>query len=493
MSTINTILIKRRLEGSPLNNVPSLSGGELAYSEKNHTLYYGGEFGTLTIAGSGAFVDVLNTQTISGPKTFTGSTTLSSATFSSNSIIDFGGNVLTNLATPVTGSDAATKEYVDAFSSSAVDSLSAEIYNTFVEKIESEAVVLNGGLTVSSGIDADTLDLTGDAVIGGSLTITQNLSVLGTQVVVNTETINISGTSTQIDVVNNGTATGLTVNQTGNQDVAEFKDDGNTALIIKGGTADGGFVGIGTATPNEKLTVTGNISATGTIYSDGGMEISSGGATTLYVEDGKIGVNTETPNEALTVVGDISASADIHGVDIYASSVTTTGLVNVGTTLDVTGAATFASSVSAQGALTVDGTATFNNDAVVVDKLQVQSTDWVVSSSGTRVEIEGTNIKVTEENIADTTYGLNGINAIAVPGDYTIATTGAAGDVVISSNSSANDINLNAASVNLDNNLAVTGTSSLDNGAITTNGSGDITGTAGSSELINFIIDGGSF
>jgi hypothetical protein len=56
MSTINHILIKRRLAGSPLDTIPVLSGGELAFSEKNNTLYYGGETGTLLIGGDGAYV-----------------------------------------------------------------------------------------------------------------------------------------------------------------------------------------------------------------------------------------------------------------------------------------------------------------------------------------------------------------------------------------------------------------------------------------------------
>ena len=67
------------------------------------------------------------------------------------------------------------------------------------------------------------------------------------------------------------------------------------------------LVGINTETPNEELTVVGDISATG------GLSIgSSTGPTTLYVENSLVGINTETPNEELTVVGDISASSIIY-------------------------------------------------------------------------------------------------------------------------------------------------------------------------------------
>jgi hypothetical protein len=45
---------------------------------------------------------------------------------------------------------------------------------------------------------------------------------------------------------------------------------------------------------------------------DGGSLI-----TTLYVEEGKVGINIETPNEALTVVGNISATGNIEGSLVF--------------------------------------------------------------------------------------------------------------------------------------------------------------------------------
>lgn len=426
----NTVLIKRRLTGDP--GAPLLSGGELAFNEVDSTLYYGasggGEGNSIIIGGAGAFVDRVTSQTIGGDKTFVSLTTLSSVSVSPDSALDFGGNTLTNIGEPDSDDDATTKLYVDT----STETLSTEVYDTFVKLTEERAVDLSGGLTVTSGVTADTIYTTSDVEIGNNLTVTGNLSVLGTQVVVNTETVNISGTSTQIDIVNNGTDTGLTVNQTGDQDVAEFKDEGTTALIIKGSSATPGYVGIGTSTPNEKLTVVGSISATGTLYTNT-LEVGSG-STSLFVEGGKVGINTETPNEELTVVGSISATEDL-----YARNGTLTGTLDVSqattlnSTLYVSDASTFASTVSAAGAVTFESTLNVTGATVVNNSL---------SATG------------------------------AVEFDSTLTVDG---------------------STTLNDDIIVVGTASLDNGSIITDGAGTITGTQYVSQLVDFIIDGGSF
>ena len=429
----NTILIKRRTSGSA-TAPSSLSGGELAFNEVNSTLYYGSNAGVIAIGGDGAFVNRTSDQTISGNKTFSGSTTLSSTTFSADSLIDLGANKITNLAEPLSNSDAATKFYVDTVTSTGTESLSTEVYNTFVKLTDDRAVNLTGGLTV------DTVSITNDASVGGNLTVTGSLSVLGTQTVVNTETINISGVSTQIDVINNGTGTGITVNQNGSQDVAEFKDDGATALIIK----DGGNVGIGTNAPNEKLTVSGNLSATGTIYGSSGLEISAGaGSTTLYVENGKIGVNTETPNEELTVVGSISATENVYAVNgDFTGTLDVDGATTLSSTLYVTDAATFSSSVSAAGAVDFDSTLD------VVGATTLQST-----------------LDVTGATVINNSLSATG----AVEFDSTLDVVGG---------------------VTFGNNLTVTGTSTLTGNV---SAGANVYGVAGTSLLVDFIIDGGTF
>lgn len=73
----------------------------------------------------------------------------------------------------------------------------------------------------------------------------------------------VSSTSA-LSVVNNGTGPALFVKQEGAEPIAHFIDANGDDIVF----ADNGFVGVGTFTPNEKLTVVGNISSTGSIHSD---------------------------------------------------------------------------------------------------------------------------------------------------------------------------------------------------------------------------------
>ena len=80
----NTIRIKRRATGGQPGAPTSLFAGELAFNESDSTLYIGvgvgGLNGTATsipaIAGAGAYVSLVGTQTVSGDKTFSGAVNL---------------------------------------------------------------------------------------------------------------------------------------------------------------------------------------------------------------------------------------------------------------------------------------------------------------------------------------------------------------------------------------------------------------------------------
>ena len=99
----NTIRIKRRASGAA-GAPSSLANAELAFSEVSDVLYYGkgtgGAGGSATtieaIAGSGAFLSLSGTQTVTGNKTFSGSVVLgSSATASTPSSGDNSTSVAT--------------------------------------------------------------------------------------------------------------------------------------------------------------------------------------------------------------------------------------------------------------------------------------------------------------------------------------------------------------------------------------------------------------
>jgi len=116
------------------------------------------------------------------------------------------------------------------------------------------------GIITQRGVDtALGLGVTSSPTFSG-LTITDNLSVRGTLTYLNTNTT----TTSALSVVNNGTQTALLVNQTGAAGIVNFQDNGTSAFFIN----DSGRVGIGTITPNEKLTVNGNISSNGNVYTD---------------------------------------------------------------------------------------------------------------------------------------------------------------------------------------------------------------------------------
>jgi hypothetical protein len=276
----NIIRIKRRLPNSSETGLPILQSGELAFNEINKTLYYGAS----GVSGTEA-------QAIGGEGSFATNTLVASLTADLEQQI----------------SDAG-----DAFDSS-IDSLSSQV-DTIVERIDQDITDTNTRITnLSSDADEKFVLKSGDTITG-NLVIQGDLSVLGETTTLETDVT----TTSAFSITNHGSQTALTVTQVdGSTDVAHFIDGEESALIIKGS----GNVGIGTEDPSEKLTVAGNISASGNVIFDGTMEIGGGAeSTTFYVGDGVVGINTETPNEAFTVVGSVSASETLYGATLDVDS-----------------------------------------------------------------------------------------------------------------------------------------------------------------------------
>jgi len=129
----------------------------------------------------------------------------------------------------------------------------------------STGMILSGGLNteyIGLSTETGTFNLSANndqgLVIGGASTIQGNLSVLGEFTYIDT----IVSITSALSVVNHGTGPAFYAEQTGaNQPIAKFVDTEGGEIVFD----DGGKVGIGTASPAEKLTVTGNISASGNI------------------------------------------------------------------------------------------------------------------------------------------------------------------------------------------------------------------------------------
>jgi hypothetical protein len=150
----NTIRIKRRATG--LGGAPSsLKNAELAFNEVDNVLYYGtgtdvnGDANTvISIGGTGAFVSLSDTQTVTGNKTFSGTVALgSSATAATKSQSD-------------NSTSVATTAYVDTAIAGVGGTLTVagDTANTQVV-VGTDTFTISGGTGLSSAATTDTITL----------------------------------------------------------------------------------------------------------------------------------------------------------------------------------------------------------------------------------------------------------------------------------------------------------------------------------------------
>ena len=212
----NTIRIKRRASGGAAGAPASLENAELAYNEVDDVLYYGkgtgGAGGTATtveaIAGSGAYLTLSGAQTITGNKTFSGTTIV---------------------ATPTANTHAATKAYVDGAVSAVSGSITVAGDTGTSQTVSlSDTLTISGGTglsSVASNTDTLTINLDNTAVTAGSyggagsvggftvdaqgrLTAASNTAISITASQISDRTTNLvtglTGTANQIAVSNSG-------------------------------------------------------------------------------------------------------------------------------------------------------------------------------------------------------------------------------------------------------------------------------------------------
>lgn len=132
---------------------------------------------------------------------------------------------------------------------------------TFETLTVTSSATLNGvvGIGTTAPDPSKALYVVGDVLVYG------NLSANGTMSFTNT----LFTTTSSLSVYNSGTGPALVVAQEGDQPVAAFYDHtaSGIALWVDGAADRPGWIGVKTETPNKELTVVGDISATGKIYS----------------------------------------------------------------------------------------------------------------------------------------------------------------------------------------------------------------------------------
>ena len=336
----NTIRIKRR--GSGNAGAPgSLENAELAYNEVDDVLYYGkgtgGAGGTATtveaIAGAGAYVSLSGAQTITGNKTFSGTTIV---------------------PTPTANTHAATKLYVD----NAVASVSGS-FTIAGDGGTNQTVTLGDTLTIAGGTgltstgsatDTITLNLDNTTVTAGSygnantvatftvdgqgrLTAASNsaISITNSQVSNWQEAVEDAAST----MITSATHSGISVSYTDNNSSAGtlaftntgvLSVTGTTNEINVSGTGTGPWTGAVTIGLPDDVTIGNTLTVTGDLVVNGNTTTLN--TATLVVEDKNIVLaNVDTPTDTtadgagITVLGATNKTFNwVDATDAWTSS-----------------------------------------------------------------------------------------------------------------------------------------------------------------------------
>jgi len=335
----NTLRIKRRATGNA-GAPTSLENAELAFNEVDNILYYGkgtgGAGGTATtveaIGGLGAFITLSGDQTITGNKTFNGTTIV---------------------ATPTANTHAATKLFVDQAISGVSGSITVAGDSGSNQTVSlSDTLTISGGTglsSVASATDTLTINLDNTAVTAATY---GNASSVGTF------TVDAQGRLT------NAVSTSISIASTAVSDFAEAAQDAYGTLVTNG-TQTG-------------ITVT---------YDDANTKVNFSVANQSFTLAGDVGTSqTITAGDTLTISGGTGLTATAGGatdkvtLDLDNTAVTAGGYGGAGTVGTFT--------VDAQGRLTAAANTTIS---ITASQVSDRATNLVTGLTGTANEIAVSN------------------------------------------------------------------------------------------------------
>lgn len=156
----------------------------------------------------------------------------------------------------------------EAYNTSTVYQLNSATYAT-IDFTNSKFFPLSGGI------------ITGETRINNNLTVNGNLTATGTTTFANT----VFSVTSALSVVHIGAGPAVWVGNNGTGDIASFYDiDQNIEVLHVGGVnSTNPNVGVHTSTPNERFTVSGNISASNIIYANGSKLASENFAVAMAI------------------------------------------------------------------------------------------------------------------------------------------------------------------------------------------------------------------
>jgi hypothetical protein len=354
----NTIRIKRRLSGS--SNAPEgLQNAELAFNEVNDILYYGegtgGAGGSATapiaIGGSGAFVTLSDSQTISGNKTFTGTVTVPA---------------------PSTNGHAATKLYVDnAVSNVATTFTVAGDSGTQTITTGADTLTISGGTgltSIAAATDTVTINLDNTAVTPGNY---------GTAAVVSTFSVDAQG---RLTAAGNSS---ININSSQVSDFTESAQDVSAALFTNGShlgiaaTYDDANAKVNLNVNDFTITLAGDLTGNVTVTDLANATLTA----TIAADSVALGTDT-TGNYVGSVAAGTGISVSNNGSEGGTYTVTNSGVLS----LTGTGNQIAVSAASGNVTLSLPDNVTIPNDLTVTGDLLVQGNTTTLNTATLIVE-----------------------------------------------------------------------------------------------------------